>query len=97
MQLTPVGAVATAPDHLDIATTIRQFIRRELAPDCAAADLGDHVSLLESGILDSYGIMTLLAFIESTFRISIRVEEIEPANFESVASISTLVDRMRAR
>ncbi len=84
----------------EIATLIRQFIRREIAPDCGDADIGDDASLLNSGILDSFGIMTLLSFIEDSFDVKIPVDQIEPANFETVASISSLVAprcRMRSR
>ena len=96
MQVINVGAVTTRESPpLDIATGVKRFIRQELAPDCSEADLGDDVSLLESGILDSFGIMTLLAFIEKTYRVSIPVEQLEPVNFESVSAISGLIDRMK--
>lgn len=82
-------------EAVDIAPVVKQFIRSELAPDCGEADLGDDVSLLESGILDSFGIMTLLAFIEKSFRITIPVENIEPANFETVAAISRFIGQAK--
>ena len=80
---------------IDIAPAVKQFIRCELAPDVGDGELRDDVSLLDSGILDSLGIMTLLSFIESSFGVHIPVEQIEPANFETVTSISVLIASMR--
>ena len=80
--------------NVDIARVVEQFICTELAPDCGAAELPDDESLLDSGILDSLGIMTLLTFIEDRFRVRIPVDQVEPQNFESVATISTLIARV---
>ena len=80
---------------VDIAPAVKQFIRRELAPDTSEADLGDDVSLLDSGILDSFGIMTLLTFIETKFQVRIPADQIEPANFESVGAISRLINQIQ--
>jgi acyl carrier protein len=86
---------STYMTNVDVAPAVRQFISRELAPGTTEADLGDDVSLLESGILDSFGIMTLLSFLEDSFQVRIPVERIEPANFETVAAISMLVDDVK--
>jgi len=77
----------------DIAQIIKQFVRKELAPDCEEAQLDSQHSLLESGILDSFGIMVLLSFIEEKFHVKISADKIEPANFENLAAISELVAR----
>ncbi len=78
-------------DASSIAIKIRHFICTELAPDLDAADLDPDDSLLDSGILDSFGIMTLLAFILQEFGVDIPAEEIEPDNFETITTISRTV------
>ncbi|MBP7736618.1 MAG: acyl carrier protein [Spirochaetes bacterium] len=50
----------------------------ELTPD---------ISLLESGIMDSTGILELVLFLEEQFSIKIDDEEIVPENLDSVSNI----------
>ena len=74
-----------------ITQIVKQFILKQLAPDCKESMLEDQFSLLENGILDSLGIISLLSFIEEKFHVKISADEIEPANFENLAAISALV------
>jgi acyl carrier protein len=76
-----------------IEQVIRRFIREEIAPDCDVDKLESDESLLESGILDSFGIMLLLPFIEDNLRVNIPPDQLEPANFETLGSIVELVNR----
>lgn len=57
----------------------------------------DHSSLLESGIIDSLGIMKLVQFIETEWKIVISDEEIMPDNFETVESIVKLLESKSKR
>lgn len=54
--------------------------------------LGDTDPLLSSGLLDSIAIVKLLAFLESEFDIVFSDTEFDPVNFESIETISALVD-----
>jgi len=56
----------------------------ELTPD---------VSLLESGIVDSTGILELVLFIEEQFSIKIEDEEIVPENLDSVANLLAFLEK----
>jgi len=76
---------------MDINTTIRSFITAELVSDQFHVQLNDVDSLIDSGIIDSFGIMALLSFIEEKFAIQISGDELLPENFESIMTISTLV------
>lgn len=78
-------------DASSIASKIQRFICTELAPDLDASELDPDDSLLDSGILDSFGIMTLLAFIQQEYGVDIPAEDIEPENFETVNTISRTV------
>jgi acyl carrier protein len=49
--------------------------------------LDDEVSLLEKGIMDSTGILELIAFLEQTFEIQVHDEEIVPDNLDSLVRI----------
>lgn len=73
--------------------TIRGFINDEILHGTLAAPLKDQDPLIESGIIDSMGVMTLLAFLEDQFSIQIPGEELIPENFSSISTITVLVDR----
>jgi acyl carrier protein len=47
--------------------------------------------LLESGILDSLGILDVVSFLESEFSITISDEELVPENFQSLDTLSSFV------
>ena len=53
-------------------------------------------SLLESGIVDSLGVLELVEFLEGTFGISVTEEDLLPKNFDSVRRMADLVDRKMA-
>jgi acyl carrier protein len=61
-------------------------------PGKSAKDLPTDESILESGILDSAGIFDLVAFLERTFDIRIHDEDIVADNFDSLASITKMVE-----
>jgi acyl carrier protein len=53
------------------------------------------VSFLETGLIDSTGILELVAFLESKYEITIADEELTPDNLDSVAAIVKFVERLR--
>ena len=55
--------------------------------------LANGESLLERGIIDSTGVMELVAFIEKQFSISVGDEELLPENLDSVDQIVGFVNR----
>ena len=58
-------------------------------------ELTPEVSLLESGIMDSTGILELVLFIEEQFSIKIEDEEIVPENLDSVANILAFLEKKK--
>ena len=71
-------------DHTEI---IRSFIIENFLFG-EAGELDDETSFLDSGIIDSTGILELVAFLEENFDISIKDEEMLPENFDSLNNIS---------
>ena len=76
---------------------IRQYIVTELIKDKKQANLKDSDSLIESGIVDSLGIMKLIGFLEDKISIQITDDELVPENFSSVDSIAALVLAKQAK
>jgi acyl carrier protein len=69
---------------------IRAFVRRRF-PLAATAAVSDEDSLLDSGVIDSLGILDLVAFLETTFGIRVGDEELDPSNFDSIATVARFV------
>ena len=67
---------------------INDYISRELVRDPALLPLKNATSLLETGILDSLGLLTLVVFIRDRFGIAIDDADLVPENFDSVDAIS---------
>jgi acyl carrier protein len=80
-----------------VLTGIRRYVRDVLAQGVRGTALEDHDSLLDSGILDSLGIVSLLQFVKKEFGVDIPAEEIEPANFDTITSIAETVGRRLQR
>lgn len=57
----------------------------------ATAVPGDDESLVESGIVDSTGILELIEFLESHFEIEVSESETVPENLGSVAALVSFV------
>ena len=55
--------------------------------------LTPEASLLERRIVDSTGILEIVAFIEEHFRVRVEDEELVPDNFDSIARIAAFVTR----
>lgn len=50
-------------------------------------------SLLDAGLIDSTGVLELVAFLETTFPITIEDADIVPENLDTVKSIVAYVER----
>ena len=79
-----------------LQTEIRQFVIDNFLFGQTDKQLGNSDSFLESGIIDSTGVLELIAFLESKFAISIGDEELVPANLDSVDRVSSFVERKLA-
>lgn len=70
---------------------IREFIFSNFVKD-SELELKDDTSLLEAGIIDSTGVIELVAFIEETFGIRVEDEEIIPDYFDSVNKLINYIE-----
>lgn len=50
-------------------------------------NLREDSSFLEDGIIDSTGILELVSFLETTYSISVKDEELVPENLDSINNI----------
>jgi acyl carrier protein len=71
---------------MEVNAVIRQFIVENFLFG-EDGNLKDETSFLESGIIDSTGILELVSYLEETFGISVEDEELIPENLDSVANV----------
>ena len=75
-----------------IEQEIRQFITDNFLFG-AEADLANDDSLLDHGIIDSTGVLELVAFLEDKYEIQIPDSELVPTNLDSVNRVVQFVNR----
>jgi len=75
----------------DVSTKIRRFIEENFLFREDRAELPDSESLLDAGLIDSTGILELVAFLESEFMISMADADIVPDNLDSIGAIVAYV------
>lgn len=80
----------TTADH------VRQFVVEELEFVGDPGELSDDYQLLEEGVLDSLGIMALVEYLEAEFDIVIDEDDVVAERFETIRSITELVDAKQA-
>jgi len=76
---------------VDILPSLRNYIRENFLQKKDLEDIGDDDQLLDSGIVDSMGIIKLVSFLESQFGIEVEDDQIVPENFETMTSIAAYV------
>ncbi|OFW11708.1 MAG: hypothetical protein A3F69_05430 [Acidobacteria bacterium RIFCSPLOWO2_12_FULL_66_10] len=74
--------------------TILSFVRAQFKASIGRASIGPETPLFSTGIVDSFGVLELIAFLEQTFGV-----EVDPARhalqeFDTVAKIAALVARL---
>ena len=76
---------------MEIKETIRNFIYKELCLDGNIKNIEDDTPLIEGGIIDSMGMLTLLAFLEEKFDLVLAAGKLNPKDFATLQSICDLV------
>lgn len=77
-------------------TKLRHFIRENFLFG-RADDLSDRDSFLEKGIIDSTGILELIAFVEQQYGVRVEDEELVPQNLDSIDSLAAYIERKTGR
>jgi acyl carrier protein len=80
-------------DDKKIKDGIRGYILNNYLFSTDATALNDDVSLMETGVLDSTGILEIIMYLEDTFGMKVADEEMVPENLDSVANIVAFVNR----
>jgi len=79
----------------ECAQELRSFLLNNFlyGNDAPEFHFSDDDSLLERGIIDSTGILELIAFLEVRYSIVIEDDELVPDNLDSVSRVARFVER----
>lgn len=80
----------------DVQATIEGFILDSLLLGDENRLPGPSESLVESGVIDSTGVLELIEFLEAEFEISVDEAETVPENLDGVANLVAYVGRKTA-
>jgi acyl carrier protein len=75
--------------------TIPERIRQFISTNFYVADptaLKEDSSFLDLGVIDSTGVLEVVAFLESDFSITVDDLEIVPENFDSIANLTRFIE-----
>jgi len=82
---------------MSLTQQLLQFVREDLAGGTDPATIDENAPLIDSGIIDSMALLRLIVFIEERAGVRVPDAEVLPDNFQTVASIDSLVQRLKAR
>jgi acyl carrier protein len=76
----------------DTLTAVKRFVVEEFLPDVTPQELDAELDLLDEGVIDSLGLLKVIAWIESTYDIDTDEVDLDPDAFRSVAAIGAFVE-----
>ena len=80
----------------DVEKKVRSFIEDNFLFRDDRATLSDSESMIDAGLIDSTGILELVAYLETEFSIRMADAEIVPANLDSIKAIVAYVKSKQA-
>lgn len=80
---------------MDPRTLVRDFVVQNFLFGDAAGLSSDTVSLLESGIMDSLGVMELVNFLEKDVKITVPDVDLVPQNLDSIDNLVAYIEQRR--
>jgi acyl carrier protein len=63
----------------------------------ADVDFENETALIDDGILDSFDVVSIISEIDDIFGVQIRINELDPENFNSIEAIWNLVQTLKAK
>jgi acyl carrier protein len=71
--------------------TVKNFIVNDLLFGNTELLKSDDQSFLQTGVLDSAGLLELITFIENTFGISVNDDELMPENLDTLENVHKFI------
>jgi acyl carrier protein len=78
----------------EIAASLRQYVDENFLFG-VSTDYSNDDSFLDHGIVDSTGVLELIAHLEGEYQIQIDDEDLIPENLDSISGLVQFIDRKR--
>ena len=82
---------------MEVKSELRRFIIENFYYGQDDQSLGDDVSFLENGIIDSTGVLELVSFIQEAYHIRVDDAELLPENLDSLNRLDSFIARKKER
>lgn len=69
-------------------------ILKGIRPD---VDFENETALIDDGILDSFDVVSIISELDDAFGVQVRINELDPENFNSVEAIWQLVQTLKEK
>lgn len=79
------------PIESEVKAKLREFIAKNFLLGKDPGSLKDGDSFLDTGIVDSTGILEFVAFLQETWSVETADEELIPENFDSINNLTAFV------
>ena len=63
----------------------------------ADVDFENDTELIDDGILDSFDVVAIISEIDDKYGVQIRINELDPENFNSVENIWNLIRKLKSK
>jgi acyl carrier protein len=80
----------------DVESQLRAFISDAFPAAGDAGTIDSAASLIEGGVIDSLGVLSLVGFLEETFGIAVADDDMMPENLDSIDALVAFVARKTA-
>ena len=80
---------------MDLKSKIEEFILKEVCTNSGVKiqSISEDEPLIESGIVDSLGILMILSFLDEELGIDLSSDGIDPEKFVNIATICQMVEK----
>ena len=68
------------------------FINESFLPGLPGVQIDENTSFLDSGLIDSTGVLELVDFLEESFDIEVEDSELVPENLDSIKNLSRYLE-----
>ncbi len=75
---------------------VKQYVLDHFLSGDDPSKLTPTTPLVTGGIIDSLGLLDLIAFLETRFGVEFEAHEVDPAHFDTLTSIDALLQSKRA-
>jgi len=79
----------------EIKQKVRDYLVENFLFCDTEATLEDDQSLIDSGVIDSTGVLELITFLETEFGIAVEDDEVLPENLDSINNIAAYIERKK--